>query len=155
MRRSAAAAGLPWGSEIPYHYWGDTDAVVLAAAGIFDQDRYELGVFRFASRQTLIESGWSHPHVMAEPYWGFSASRRWRLFATPTWRLFFGFGASYKTDEDPLNGTHWNFASQLAIRLHHPSGAKPDLEVCIRHWSNAGMRLPNRGQDFVTISLVF
>jgi len=149
--------GCEWalGLGDTYHYWGETGSVVVAATGLLEQGRYELGLFRMASSQRLVESGWSRPRVLGEPYWGVSATRRWQLFARADWRLFFGFGLSYKTEEDLMNSTHWNFASQLGIRLHHSSGEKPDLEFCVRHWSNGGMRLPNRGQDFLTVSLVF
>lgn len=41
--------------------------------------------------------------MMAEPYWAVSASRRWQLVKRPGWRLFFGFGAAYKFQEDALN----------------------------------------------------
>jgi hypothetical protein len=37
-----------------------------------------------------------------------------------------------------LNATHWNFAEQLGVRLHHVLGEGPDMEFAIRHWSNAG-----------------
>ena len=136
-----------------YHFWGDTGGLVIPATLIFDQDRYEVGLFRMTSRQTLYEQMWGTTRVLAEPYWGISASRRWRLAARPTWRLFFGFGVSYKTEEDLLNATHWNFAEQLVLRLHHPSGRGPDMEFALRHWSNAGIRCPNRGQDFFTVTV--
>jgi len=29
------------------------------------------------------------------------------------------------------------------------------LELALRHWSNANIRRPNRGQDFATLALVF
>ena len=138
-----------------YHFWGETGGLVIPATLTFDHDRYELGLFRMTSRQTLYEPIWGKTRVLAEPYWGISASRRWRLVTRPTWSLFFGFGASYKTEEDLLNATHWNFAEQLAVRLHHPSGRGPDMEFAIRHWSNAGIRCPNRGQDFFTVSVAF
>jgi hypothetical protein len=138
-----------------YHFWGDTGGLVIPATLTFDQDRYEVGVFRMTSRQTLYEEIWGKTRVLAEPYWGISATRRWRLVVRPTWRLFFGFGASYKTEEDLLNATHWNFAEQFVLRLHHPSGGGPDMEFAIRHWSNAGIRCPNRGQDFFTVTVAF
>jgi len=60
-----------------------------------------------------------------------------------------------KTQEDLLNSTRWNFASQLALRLHHPDGTGSDMEFAIRHSSNAGIRCPNRGQDLFTVVIAF
>jgi hypothetical protein len=128
---------------------------VIPATLTFDQGRYEVGVFRMTTRQMLFEDIWGKTRVLAEPYWGVSASRRWQLAARPTWRLVFGFGASYKTEEDLLNSTHSNFASQLAVRLRHASGQGRDMEFAIRHWSNAGLRTPNRGQGFFTVTVRF
>ena len=138
-----------------YHMWGETGGFVLPATLTLGQGRYEVGVFRITSDQTLYEDLWGRRRVLANPYWGVSASRRWQLAARPTWRLFFGFGASYKTEEDMLNATHWNFAEQLGVRLHHVLGEGLDMEFAIRHWSNAGLRCPNRGQDFMTVTIAF
>jgi Lipid A 3-O-deacylase (PagL) len=138
-----------------YHFWGETGGFVLPATLSLDQGRYEVGVFRMTSDQTLYETLWGKSRVLARPYWGASASRRWQLAARPSWRLFFGFGASYKTEEDVLNATHWNFAEQLCVRLHHVLGEGSDMEFAIRHWSNAGLRTPNRGQDFMTVTIAF
>jgi len=137
-----------------YHFWSETGGTVIPLTLTWDRERYEVGVFRMATAQTLHERGWNGAHQMAEPYWGMSASRRWRLAQASGWRLSFGFGASYKTEADPLNATHWNFASQLVMRVQMPRSAS-DLELSMRHWSNAGIRLPNRGQDFFTVSYSF
>ena len=77
-----------------------------------------------------------------------------QLVARPSWNLFCGFGASYKTERDELSATRWNFASQLGVRLAL-NGRGSFVELAVRHWSNAGIRLPNRGQDFATMSFVF
>lgn len=138
-----------------YHFWGRTGGTVAAGTLIFDHERYELGVFRMASRQTAGESDTHVSRLLAEPYWGFSASRRWKLIGKSRWRLLFGFGASYKSESDPLNSTRWNFASQLAMKVRLSDSGGSDLEVSVRHWSNGGIRLPNRGQDFVTLSYAF
>ena len=138
-----------------YHFWGDTGGLVIPATLTFDQDRYEVGLFRMTSRQELYEEMWGKRRLLAEPYWGISASRRWQLMARPTWRLFFGLGASYKTETDFLDATNLNFAEQLTVRLHHPFGGGPDMEFAIRHWSNGGIRCPNRGQDFFTVTVAF
>jgi Lipid A 3-O-deacylase (PagL) len=47
-----------------------------------------------------------------------------------------------------------NFASQLALRLHHPNGKGSGMVFAIRHWSNAGISSPSRGQDFFTVTIV-
>lgn len=157
----AAASSICSGCELflgignTYHFWSDTGGLVIPVTLTFDDNRYEAGVFRMTSRQTLYEEMWGKTRVMAEPYWGFSLSRRWQLAARPTWRLFFGLGASYKTEQDLLDATSWNFAEQLAVRLHHPFGGGADMEFAIRHWSNGGLRCPNRGQDFFTVTVKF
>ena len=138
-----------------YHLWGRTGGLVLPATLTWGHGQYEVGVFRMSTAQKLYEDIWGKTRVLAEPYWGVSASRRWQLIMHPTWRLFFGFGASFKTQEDLLNSTRWNFASQLALRLHHPDGTGSDMEFAIRHWSNAGIRCPNRGQDLFTVVIAF
>jgi hypothetical protein len=95
---------------------------------------------------------------LAEPNWIFEASRRWRLH----WKLidhsgidlFFGMGAAYKTKTDYLDGSNWNFAEQLGWRFpKQPSGGR--VEFAIRHVSNAGLKKPNRGEDFLTLAYVF
>jgi len=40
----------------------------------------------------------------------------------------------------------------MRVRL---SDSGSDLELSVRHWSNGGIRLPNRGQDFMTLSYAF
>jgi hypothetical protein len=139
-----------------YHFWGNTGAVVLPLTVSWDRGRYEFGIFRFASRQMLADSGSGAERAMADPYWGASFSRRWDLLDRGPLKAFFGFGLSYKTQSDALNATRWNFASQLGLRmrlpLRHVSSA---LELTLRHWSNAGIKLPNHGQDFATLTVRF
>ena len=138
-----------------YHYWGRTGGAVLPVTFTWGDGRYEFGVFRFTTAQKLYEEQWGCVHVLAEPYWGTSVSRRWQLFGKPTWKLFFGFGVSYKNQEDALNSTHWNFASSLGVKLVDPVGKRTKMELSLRHWSNAGIHTPNRGQDFFTVLVYF
>jgi len=137
-----------------YHFWSSTGGVVIPVTLVFDQNKYEVGVFRMANQQSFYDPHLGAQRRTAEPYWGASASRRWQLVARPSWNLFFGFGASYKTERDELSVTRWNFASQLGVRLAL-NGRGSFVELAVRHWSNAGIRLPNRGQDFATMSFVF
>jgi Lipid A 3-O-deacylase (PagL) len=54
---------------------------------------------------------------------------------------------------DYLNSTRWDFAYVLAVRFDLGSGSV--LEIATRHWSNAWIRQPNRGQNFLTVSVGF
>jgi len=65
---------------------------------------------------------------------------------------FVGFGLAAKTRSDALSVTRWDFASQLGLRF--PLLRNRAIgEVTIRHWSNGGIRLPNHGQDFATLTV--
>jgi hypothetical protein len=135
-----------------YHFWGDTQGVVVPLTVSWDRSRYEVGVFRMASRQILPTRD---PSVrdQIDPYWGVSASRRWTLLERGPVRGFFGFGLSYRSQADALTATHWDFASQLGLRVRLPPKGSA-VEFALRHWSNGGVREPNRGQDFATLTFL-
>ena len=65
-----------------------------------------------------------------------------------------GFGANYRTEVEYLEATRWNFAYLVAARFdldpHHRV-----VELGIRHWSDAWIRPPNRGQNLFTVSIAF
>jgi len=133
-----------------YHIGGSTGGVVVPVTLTWDQGRYELGWFRMTTGQSLFDSSLQSQIEAARPYWAVSASRRWQLMRWRYGRVFFGFGASYKDETDGLNSTHWNFAEQLGVRI--TPTRTTSIELALRHWSNARLRLPNRGQDFVTLT---
>ena len=139
--------GIGW----TYHFWGSTGGLVLPLTLQWNGGRYELGLFRVSRQQILFDTRYPYGHVMADPYWGLSISRRWRLYEKGPLRLFFGFGISAKTESDQLSCTRLNFASQLGVRFRLP-GDRIVGELTMRHWSNAGIRLPNHGQDFATLT---
>lgn len=134
-----------------YHFWGPTGGLVLAATVSWDESRYEAGVFRVARAQVLRDEAYREGRLMADPYWGLSLSRRWLLFQRGPMTGLFGFGLALKTESDQLSATRWDFASQLGLRFRIP-GQLVVAELAVRHWSNAGIRLPNHGQDFVTLT---
>ena len=67
--------------------------------------------------------------------------------------LFFAAGAAYRTKTDELNGSNWNFAEQLGWRFPAVNGRR--VEFAIRHVSNAGLKKPNKGEDFLSFAYVF
>jgi hypothetical protein len=143
---------LAVGAGMTYQYDGSKGTDLSVATWTSSQDRYELAAFRFLTAQTR------RGDPLAEPNWVFEASRRWRLHWNLIDRsgmdLFFGMGAAYKTKTDDLNGSNWNFAEQLGWRFPQQAhGGR--VEFAIRHVSNAGLKKPNRGEDFLTLAYVF
>jgi len=135
-----------------YHYWGTTGSLVLPVTVTWSDSRYEFGIFRFTDTQLLPLPGTHRARQMANPYWGASLSRRWQIFERGPVRGFFGFGLAGRTESDELSVTRWDFASQLGLRFRLP-GNHVITEVTMRHWSNGGIKLPNHGQDFATVTI--
>jgi hypothetical protein len=134
-----------------YHFWGPTGGVVLPVTLSWSESRYELGFFRVTTQQRLADHAYREARLMADPYWGMSLSRRWRLIERGPLSGFVGFGLAAKTESDQLSATRLDFAEQLGVRLRFP-GERVVGELTLRHWSNAGIRLPNHGQDFATLT---
>jgi len=135
-----------------YHFWGATGGVVVPVTLTWSANRYEFGFFRVTTEQTLAYHYQRYAHVVAQPYGGVSLSRRWQLFESGPVKAFVGFGLAGKSESDILSVTHWDFASQAGVRFPMP-GNHAIGELTLRHWSNAGIRLPNQGQDFATFTV--
>ena len=135
-----------------FHYWGATGGVVFPLSVTWSRSRYEFGLFRVTTAQMLNEPRTRGERVLAEPYWGVSLSRRWQLFERGPAAAFVGLGLAAKSESDALSITRWDFASQVGVRVRLP-GNRAVGEVTLRHWSNAGIRLPNHGQDFATVTI--
>jgi Lipid A 3-O-deacylase (PagL) len=134
-----------------YHYWGTTGSLVLPVSLTWSDNRYELAAFRFTDQQLLPLPGMHRERLMANPYWGASLSRRWRLFEHGPVQGYVGFGLAGRSESDALSVTRWDFAEQVGLRFRLP-GNRVIGEVTMRHWSNGGIRLPNHGQDFATVT---
>ena len=136
-----------------YHSFEGTGGIVIPLTVSWDRGRWEFGAFHF-SEQTSTDNEEKVERVVARPYWGASLSRRFQLVERGPWRAIFGFGVSYRTEQDVLSATHWNFSSQFGLRFHSPQ-FPATLELSARHWSNGGVRTPNRGQDFTILTVRF
>jgi Lipid A 3-O-deacylase (PagL) len=136
-----------------YQLWGWSDGLVVPITLELADSRWEAGAYWFPRRQ--IAAGYGPPDkTAANPYWGFTAMRRWQFLHRPWGRLYFGFGANYRDEIDYLEPTRWNFAYLVAARFYLGAHG-PLLEFGVRHWSDAWIKKPNRGQDFVTLSVGF
>src|SRR5580704_14130786 len=111
------------GAGASYQFWGWSDGFVLPVTLELDESRWELGAFRVATRQVAIGFGYPPPdYTSANPFWGFSAMRRWQFLHRSWLRLYAGFGESYKTEIDTLDATRWNFSYLLAARFDLGAG---------------------------------
>jgi hypothetical protein len=140
---------LQLGIGATYHFWAYTHSLVVPAAFNFDDDRWELAVFRFPSDQQYFSTTFNARIIWAEPYWGASLTRRLELIRREHWRVFVGLGGSYKSRENRQIASLWNFSEQLGVRITPAPGYS--IELVGRHWSNGGLKLPNHGQDFATL----
>lgn len=132
-----------------YRFFAWTDSVVVPLTLELDESRWELGVYRMMSAQRYRDND----HA-TNPYWGFTALRRWQILHRARFRLYVGFGANYRSETDYLESTRWNFAYLVAARFELGSRGRL-LELGIHHWSDAWIRQPNRGQDFLTLGFGF
>jgi hypothetical protein len=136
-----------------YHSFEGTGGVVIPVTVAWDRGRWELGLFHF-SEQTSADNAENVERLVARPYWGTSLSRRFQFFERGPVRAIFGFGVSYRTETDILSATHWNFSSQFGLRFQSPD-FPATFELSARHWSNGGVKTPNRGQDFTILTVRF
>jgi hypothetical protein len=140
------------GAGQTYQFWGWSDGIVLPVTLELDESRWELGAFRVATRQIAIGHGYPPPdYTSAAPFWGYSAMRRWQFLHRSWLRLYAGIGGSYKTEIDTLDSTRLNFSYLLAARFDLGAGGSL-FEIAARHWSNAYIKEPNIGENFLTLS---
>jgi hypothetical protein len=143
---------LALGTGMTYQYDGTKTASLGVITWTWHDNHYELAVFRFLTAQRRLGE------TLAGPDWVFEASRRWRLhwsLIDPSGlQLFIGAGAAYKNATDRMNGSHLNFAEQLGWRFPRQANGG-QVEFAIRHVSNAGLKKPNKGQDFLTLAYRF
>ncbi len=136
-----------------YHSFQSTSGLVIPMTVSWDRSRWEFGLFHFGE-QTSDDNKQDVERVVARPYWGASLSRRFAFFERGPLRAVFGFGLAYRSEQDILSATHWNFSSQLGLRFQVPEFPAV-FELSSRHWSNGGIRTPNRGQDFTILTVRF
>lgn len=149
-----ASCNVLVGAGETFRFYAWTDGLVVPMTLELDQSRWELGAFRFTTGQHFAESGYPENVYAARPYWGLSAMRRWQILHRSLARLYVGVGANYRSEIDYLEETRWNFAYLLALRFDLGAHGPP-LELGVRHWSNAWLKPPNRGQNLLTLSVGF
>ncbi len=142
------------GGGTTFNHFEWTNGLIFEGTLELYDSRWELGAYRFATSQTVPIAGVPADYHAANPYWGFTAMRRWRVLNRRLGKLYLGFGANYRTEVDYLESTNWNFAYLLAARFDLGKSGSA-VELGIRHWSDAWIRAGNRGQNLLTLSIAF
>jgi hypothetical protein len=142
------------GGGTTYQYDGTSTSAIGAITWTWYGDRLELGAIRFADSQ-IHHARRRDTTVYAYPNWAFPISRRWAIVRKPNGEMFIGIGGAYKTETDEMNGSRLNFTEQLGWRFRPLLIGAARVEIALRHMSNAGLKKPNRGQDFITAAIVF
>lgn len=139
---------------------GDTDALTLGATLPWKGFRRSLGGSELRGHWDLYVSRWSHDAVPG------GSGHTTLLGITPVLRLvpdqgrsaFFlegGIGATYanqhyQTPEREFS-TRFNFASHLGAGVRLGAQRQHELLLRVQHVSNAGIRKPNPGNNFVQL----
>ena len=152
MLSPCAKCNLLFGAGMTFAPYAWTDGVIFPVLFEIDESRWELGAYRFATSQRFAEHGLENV-TSAGPFWGFTAMHRWQLLHRGSGRYYFGFGANWRTEPDWLTATRWNFAYTVAARGDLGHGAL--VELSLRHWSNAWIKLPNRGINMLMLTFGF
>jgi hypothetical protein len=147
----------------------DVTGTTVPFAFTWGHDRYEFALYYFSKQ---VKGPEYENRVLAPQDWAVSLSRRIHIWEHGPWEGFFGAGLSYRTGDpcpnpaktnpttfdnrfcNRLNGSQQNFALSLGVRWWEADRAAA-IELALRHFSNAGLKPPNVGQDFVTLSYVF
>src|SRR5262245_51455963 len=84
--------------DTTFNFFAWTGGVVVPLMLELDDSRWELGAFRMTNSQRFARG--PLPKYAANPYWGFTAMRRWQVLHRSRGRLYLGIGANYRSEID-------------------------------------------------------
>ena len=93
--------------------WAWTGGVVFPITLELQNSRWELGAFRFATGQRTGAGALPPETDAPNPYWGFTAMRRWQLLHRGRTKFYFGFGAGQPFRLRPITARR-----SLPVRSH-------------------------------------
>ena len=168
----AAATAAGWGGQVHAQQSANT---VYIQAGLAEHDAYagtvgvtwlwptagwRLGSGQLQGHWDAYLSNWSsrdaqharHNVLVA----GIGPSLRWRGNAGRSpWFVELGTGVNYSSahyrNGERRFGTRFNFASHLGVGMNFGAQRQHELSLRVQHASNAGIRRPNPGENFVLL----
>jgi hypothetical protein len=151
-------SGTAWGGELVYHH--NTESNQMPWIKILNVTSVDL-IFNYKNmtRVKLLDS--DDPYKLGSSY-GLLAGINMALLKRKNLEIdlspSFGLGfldETYFTNENPLIGSHVNFASRAALKVYQnlSPGTKVLAGIDILHFSNAAVRVPNNGMNSANLNL--
>lgn len=135
-------------------------ALVIGTTQPWQHTGWSLGSGKLRGHWDIWLGGWSNKDLEGDrfhtPALGAGPSLRWRgAEGTSAWYLEAGTSIMvtgkrlYRSGE--RMGTRWNFASHLGIGMNFGARQAHELSLRLQHASNAGIKRPNPGINFVQL----
>lgn len=160
----AFAQSTPGNQPAMYLQYGlgerSTDSWTLGATIPWRNWSYRLGSGLVTGYWDIWGSGWSAPYGGSQrTTWviGAKPSLRWRpRQGQSPWFLEAGVGMSYATNRRFITNSHefstrYNFASHLGMGYLFGEQLRNELSLRLEHHSNAGIKEPNPGVNFLQL----
>lgn len=157
------AAHADWRPDGAFVFGGvaphDTYSLATGLTWDWDWQAQRWGM-QFGAHTELIASAWRADAVGGGSYSLAQVALLPVLRARPgngrsPWFLEFGIGASYLSKgyatPDKTFSTRWNFYDMLGVGYSFGAGNSQELGLRYVHTSNAGVRDPNPGEDFLQL----
>ncbi|TCC95470.1 acyloxyacyl hydrolase [Pedobacter hiemivivus] len=150
--------GTAYGGELIYHM--NTVASHRPWMRMLNLNSLDL-VFNYKNMSDIVMVSDPRPNRFGDSY-ALIAALNFSLLKTKGSELLLtpGFGLGYLgetwfTNENILVGSHINFSSRIALKLSTQIGPSTKLlaGVDVLHFSNAGIRVPNKGMNVSSVSL--
>lgn len=115
-------------------------AYTIGAGGWVDKSKFR--TIDYTGRETshVKDSGFMEALVGVDPQCG------------PVY-LTYKLGPSYVAHNDSLLGSNFQVAHEFGIGLRDKRGVR--VGIVLKHFSNAGLHLPNQGRDFIGLRIEF
>ena len=161
VEAAAAQSGItPSAVFVQAGTWGDTHALTTGLTWDWDK-HWSLGSGQLSGYWEVSMAGWSYPSMDGRrEAWlgqiGVVPTFRYRLAegASP-WFAELGVGASFMTTvyqtQRKRFSTSFNFADHVGFGRNFGVAQEHELSLRFEHFSNAGIKHPNPGENFVEL----
>jgi hypothetical protein len=151
-------SGTAWGGELIYHH--NTENNQMPWIRMLHIKSIDL-IFNYKNMSRIKLMDVPDPYKFGDSYAVLAGinitllkGKTTELDLSPAFGMGY-LGETYFTNENPLIGSHLNFASRAGLKVYQniSEGTRLSAGIDILHFSNAGFRVPNNGMNSSNISL--